>query len=131
MDREGQYKVKNYYYYSFKTRLGSQSEATFRLWTGRVNLFNLKKNFKNNQSNLNILIYFFFKMSTGFWPRFYPELTWLFYWVRSSWSFFFYFFLNSSISSLGLTWFQVNLPGQFWFYNQGYYNIINFKTQYN
>ena len=82
-------RIKNYYYNNFKTRLRSWSKTTFRLWVGRVNLFNPKILKKIIKATLIFWsIFFLKKKSTGFWPEFYPELTWLFYWVRLSFFFF-------------------------------------------
>jgi len=70
-------------YFSLKTWLGSQLEARFRSWVGRVNSVDPK------------LFIFFQKNSTSSWPMFCFELTWVFDRVMSSQSFL-YFFLNSN-----------------------------------
>jgi hypothetical protein len=114
-NQEGQCKDISCYYRSFKTRLGDQlgqglghrsrgltwvdpsqciykssyhhsfkkSKTRFRSWVRRVNLVNPK------------ILMFYSKTSMDFWPMFYPKLTWVFNWTRSSQSFL-NFFLNSN-----------------------------------
>jgi hypothetical protein len=69
---------KSDYHHSFKTWLRSWPEARFKSRVGRPSFFK-----KNNQNNLILTKKIQKKKSMGFWPIFYPGLTWVFYWIGS------------------------------------------------
>ena len=97
--RDGQHKNKNGYYHNFKldSRVDLRQGLSQRS-KGQPSWPNFFK--KNNQRNLILTI--FFKKSTCFGPMFYPGSTWVFYQVRLSQSFL-YFFKLGSVQALG--WF--------------------------